>query len=98
MIAKTPPMGWNSWDCWGAAVSEETVRKNAEFIAENLKQYGWEYVVTDIQWYEPNAKNHEYNPFTPLCVDEFSRLPTVFRPRRAERASRLSRNMFIRSG
>ncbi|MBR6873532.1 MAG: glycoside hydrolase family 27 protein [Ruminococcus sp.] len=74
MSKKTPPMGWNSWDCWGAAVSEETVRKNAEFIAGHLKQYGWEYVVVDIQWSEPTAENHEYHPFTELCMDEYSRL------------------------
>ena len=74
MIAKTAPMGWNSWDCYGASVTEDIVRKNAEFIAENLKKYGWEYVVVDIQWYEPQAKSHEYNPFTELCMDEYSRL------------------------
>lgn len=74
MTALTPPMGWNSWDCYGAAVTEETVRANAEFMAKNLKQYGWEYIVVDIQWYEPNAKSHEYNPFTDLCIDEFSRV------------------------
>ena len=27
---KTPPMGWNSWDCYGASVTEETVRAKAE--------------------------------------------------------------------
>ncbi len=27
-------MGWNSWDCCGAAVNEKTVRKNAEYMAE----------------------------------------------------------------
>lgn len=70
----TAPMGWNSWDCYGAAVDEETVRKNAEFMAENLKQYGWKYVVVDIQWSNPIAKNHEYQPFTELCMDEYSRL------------------------
>ena len=74
MIVKTPPMGWNSWDCYGASVDEKTVRRNAEYIAENLKQYGWEYVVVDIQWYEPKAKSHEYNHFTELCMDEYSRL------------------------
>ena len=74
MITKRPPMGWNSWDCWGAAVNEETVIKNAEFIAENLKQFGWEYVVIDIQWSEPTANSHEYHPFTELCMDEYSRL------------------------
>lgn len=74
MVAQTPPMGWNSWDCYGAAVTEDIVRKNAEFMAKNLKQYGWEYVVVDIQWSAPNAKSHEYDPFTELCMDEYSRL------------------------
>ncbi|MDE7362409.1 MAG: glycoside hydrolase family 27 protein [Oscillospiraceae bacterium] len=74
MVAKTPPMGWNSWDCYGASVTEETVRKNADFMAAHLKQYGWEYIVVDIQWYEPNAASHEYRPFADLCMDEFGRV------------------------
>lgn len=74
MKALKAPMGWNSWDCYGAAVNEEIVRQNAKFMAEHLKQYGWEYVVVDIQWYEPGADNHEYHPFTELCMDEYSRL------------------------
>lgn len=74
MIAQTAPMGWNSWDCYGASVTEDIVRKNADFMAQNLKRYGWEYVVVDIQWYEPNAKSHEYTPFAELCMDEYSRL------------------------
>lgn len=74
------PMGWNSWDCYGAAVTEDIVRQNAEFMAKNLKQYGWEYIVVDIQWSEPDVKTHEYNPFTELCMDEYSRLiPAVNR-------------------
>ena len=56
------PMGWNSWDCYGAAVTADIVRKN------------WEYIVVDIQWYEPAAVNHEYHPFTELCMDEYGRL------------------------
>ena len=36
----TPYMGWNSWDCYGAAVTEDIVRANAEFMAKNLKKYG----------------------------------------------------------
>ena len=68
------PMGWNSWDCYGAAVTEDIVKKNADFMAENLKEYGWEYVVVDIQWYEPGATTHEYRPFADLCMDEYGRL------------------------
>lgn len=71
---KHAPMGWNSWDCYGASVNEEIVRKNAEYMAKNLKKYGYEYIVVDIQWYEPTAENHEYHPFTELCIDEYSRV------------------------
>lgn len=73
-FAVTPPMGWNSWDVYGASVTEEEVRKNAEYMAENLKKFGWKYVVVDIQWYEPKAESCEYNAFTELTMDEYSRL------------------------
>ncbi len=74
MIAKTSPMGWNSWDCYGASVDEKTVRANAEYMAKNLKQFGWEYIVVDIQWSQPTASSHEYEPFADLCMDEYGRL------------------------
>ena len=74
MIANTPPMGWNSWDCYGAAVTEDTVRKNAEYMARNLKEYGWEYIVVDIQWAYAFAVGHAYEPFADLAMDEYGRL------------------------
>src|SRR5659263_5032 len=73
-LAITPPMGWNSWDCYGASVTEEEVQGNAEFMAKYLKQYGWEYIVVDIQWYEPGTVSSAYRPFVPLEMDEYSRL------------------------
>lgn len=78
--AKTPPMGWNSWDCYGASVTEEILIGNAAYMAKNMNDFGWEYIVCDIQWYEPLAKSTEYNSFFPLEVDEYSRLiPAVNR-------------------
>ncbi len=74
MIAQFPPMGWNSWDCYGAAVTEDIVLQNARYMAEHLKDYGWEYVVVDIQWAQPTAINHQYEPFSDLCMDAFGRL------------------------
>lgn len=77
---KKPPMGWNSWDCYGAGVTEAELLGNAEFIRDRLKQYGYQYVVCDIQWYEPAAKGNVYNNFADLCMDEYSRLiPAVNR-------------------
>ena len=80
MIALAPPMGWNSWDCYGAAVDEATVRKNAAYMAEKLRPFGYQYVVVDIQWYQPTAVNHAYKPFATLTMDENGRLqPAVNR-------------------
>ena len=72
--AKTPPCGWNSWDCFGAGVNEEQLIANADYMAKHLKQYGWEYIVCDIQWYEPKACGNDYNNFAELCCDEYGRL------------------------
>ena len=47
-FAVTPPMGWNSYDYYNTAVTEDEVRANAQFMAEHLKNYGWEYIVVDI--------------------------------------------------
>ncbi len=73
-FALTPPMGWNSWDCYGAAVNEEQLLANADYMAEHLKEYGWEYIVCDIQWSEPTANSHYYHNYYPLYMDEYSRL------------------------
>jgi hypothetical protein len=72
--AATPPMGWNSWDSYGTAVSEQDVKANADYMAANLSKFGWQYVVVDIQWYEPNAKAHDYAPGAKLTMDGFGRL------------------------
>lgn len=73
-FAKTPPMGWNSWDCYGASVKEHEIIAHADFMAQKLKKYGWEYIVVDIQWYEPLAVSTVYNDFYPLKMDGYSRL------------------------
>lgn len=81
-VALTPPMGWNSWDCYGPAVNEEQLLGNAAYMAQYLKPYGWEYVVCDIQWAEPRAgqEGWDYIPFAPLEMDGYGRLmPAVNR-------------------
>ena len=70
----TPPKGWNSWDVYGASVTESEVRENAAYMAENLLSHGWEYVVVDIQWYEPTADSSHYHAFAELKMDEYGRL------------------------
>ncbi len=77
-VAPVPPMGWNSYDYYNTMVNEAQVRANAEFMAKNLRKFGWEYVVIDIQWSDPDAgsrnnENIQYIPFSRFCIDEFSR-------------------------
>lgn len=72
--AQTPPMGWNSWDCYGPTVTETEVKANADYMAEKLKSYGWEYIVVDIRWFVENDKAGGYNQTDPRYVmDEFGR-------------------------
>lgn len=84
-VAPVPPMGWNSYDYYNTLVNEEQVRANAEYMAKNLKDHGWEYVVIDIQWSDPdagkrNAEGIQYIPFSRFNVDEYSRqIPAVNR-------------------
>jgi hypothetical protein len=67
-------MGWNSWDSYGTAVREPDVKANADFMAEHLAKYGWKYVVVDIQWYQPQARGHDYDPKANLTMDGYGRL------------------------
>ena len=73
-LAPTPPMGWNSWDSFGTGVTEDEVKRNADYMAKNLAKYGWQYIVVDIQWSEPNPKTHGYRPDTELVMDANGRL------------------------
>jgi alpha-galactosidase len=72
--APTPPMGWNSWDCFGTTVTEAQVKAQADYMASTLKSHGWSYIVVDIQWYEPEAKSHVYRQDAVLTMDGFGRL------------------------
>jgi len=77
-FALTPPMGWNSYDNYDTTVNEDHVKANADYMAAHLKEFGWEYIVVDIQWYAYDAgsqrKNYQYIPFWKMEIDEYSRL------------------------
>lgn len=64
-----PVMGWNSYNCFGAAVREDEVKANADFIATNLIQFGWQYVVVDYCWFYPHTpKSIQGNPPNFACL------------------------------
>src|SRR5260370_5785701 len=50
-LARTPPMGWNSWNKFAGRVDEATVRSHADTIASNgMKEAGYRYINIDDTW------------------------------------------------
>jgi len=72
--APTPPMGWNSWDSFATTITEEQAKAEADYMAAHLLSHGWQYLVVDIQWYEPSATGFVYNKDAKLTMDKYSRL------------------------
>lgn len=53
-IGQTPPMGWNSWNCWGLTVTQEKVIASAQaLIDKGLADYGYSYINIDDGWEAP---------------------------------------------
>ncbi|MCX6232266.1 MAG: putative Ig domain-containing protein [Bacteroidetes bacterium] len=51
LICLTPPLGWNSWNCWGLSVSTEKVKASADaLISSGLIDHGWTYMNIDDGW------------------------------------------------
>jgi alpha-galactosidase len=52
-LAPTPPMGWNSYDSFGSSVTEAEVMLAAQAQLAQLQPFGWNYVVVDYLWFDP---------------------------------------------
>jgi alpha-galactosidase len=63
MLARTPPMGWNSWNKFACNVSEELIRKTADaMVAKGMKDAGYQYVVIDDCWQLERDRNGNIVP------------------------------------
>lgn len=50
-VALTPPLGWNSWNCFAGAVDDKKIRAAAGAMAESgLINHGWTYINIDDCW------------------------------------------------
>ncbi|HUJ45253.1 MAG TPA: putative Ig domain-containing protein [Opitutaceae bacterium] len=76
-IALTPPMGWNSWNCWAQAVDQEKVLRSARtLVASGLSQHGWTYINIDDTWQGRRTlptlalqPNERFPDMKKLCAD-----------------------------
>ena len=78
-FAPTPPMGWNSYDAFGDTVTEAEVLANARYVKENLLSHGWNYIVVDFRWYDPDPPGNDFllnklRTGARLPADSFGRL------------------------
>ncbi|WIN00524.1 ricin-type beta-trefoil lectin domain protein [Actinoplanes oblitus] len=54
-VARTPPMGWNSWNTFGCNISETLIRQMADaMVSSGMRDLGYQYVVVDDCWFNPN--------------------------------------------
>lgn len=84
-FAKKAPMGWNSYDYYDTKVTEAEIKANTDFMANYLKEFGYEYIVVDIEWYSNDAgsrrQDYQYIPFGDDEMDAYGRFqpsPTRF--------------------
>jgi alpha-galactosidase len=75
-LAATPPMGWNSWNKFGPAVSEAVIRETADVIVSSgLKDCGYEYVVIDDCWSRKSGRDANGD-----LIPDPERFPNGIRP------------------
>ncbi|MEU4690036.1 ricin-type beta-trefoil lectin domain protein [Actinoplanes sp. NPDC023714] len=54
-VARTPPMGWNSWNTFGCNINETLIRQMADaMVSSGMRDLGYQYVVVDDCWFNPN--------------------------------------------
>ena len=63
-ISLTPPMGWNSWNVFGADIDDKKIRRMADRMVElGLVNYGYAYINIDDGW--QGARGGKYNAIMP---------------------------------
>src|SRR6202050_4032183 len=62
-LARTPPMGWNSWNKFGCNVSEDLIKGAADaVVSSGMKDAGYQYVVIDDCWQVARDENGNIVP------------------------------------
>ena len=90
-ICLTPPLGWNSWNCWGWWVTDEKMRRSADaMVSTGLRDHGWTYIVVDDCWRTRPTEKEAGFP----CPDWFVDHPFLYGPARKSDGTPIS-NVFF---
>lgn len=77
LVAQTPPMGWNSYNCYGSAVHESEVKANTDYMARLLKPAGWQYIVVDFLWSYPNPPLSDIGSIPQKRLEDGNYIPSL---------------------
>ncbi|KAK9800755.1 hypothetical protein WJX73_007010 [Symbiochloris irregularis] len=57
-LARTPILGYNTWNCFGGDIKEDLVQRAADLlVSTGLRKAGYEYLVVDDAWSESNRSS-----------------------------------------
>jgi alpha-galactosidase len=69
-LAPTPPMGWDSYDSYGALATEAQIEANAAYMAANLESHGFDYITLDYCWSFPYQPGPQGQTGTSAVLDQ----------------------------
>jgi alpha-galactosidase len=70
VVTKEPPMGWNSYDAYHGAITEDQFRKAVDVLSKKLLPFGYNYVVIDYCWFDPGPKDWNPERWQPFPVEQ----------------------------
>jgi hypothetical protein len=76
-VARTPPLGWNSWDAYGLTITEPSFRENVTVQKDKLLEHGWVYSVIDEGWFFENPKDRDKPETLRYAIDPYGRYVPV---------------------
>ncbi len=61
VLALTPPLGWNSWNCFAEKVDAAKIRLAADaMVSSGLIEHGWAYINIDDTWQTNRDPDRQY--------------------------------------
>jgi hypothetical protein len=76
-VARTPPMGWNSWDAYGLTITEAQFLANVDVLKTKLAPFGWQYAVIDEGWFFENPGDRSHPEKLRYALDSHGRYVPV---------------------
>ena len=81
-LAKTPPMGWMTWNLFKGDISEQLIKETADAMVEHgFRDAGYEYIFIDDLWQGGRDRHNNIIPDPKKFPNGIRHLPTMFTPR-----------------